>query len=182
MRMQALRVRMTQDRGFTLIELLIVFAIVGVVVSVGMAGWRAARVRGNETAALAAMNAVNQAQAAFAHACGNGRFAPTLAALGTPMPTTGHGFLSPDLTTGETVIKSGYLFALAGTEAVDAKPACTGVAPAATYQLTADPAIPGATGDRFFGSNGDRVIYEDVASFSGNMPETGAPAHGKEIK
>jgi prepilin-type N-terminal cleavage/methylation domain-containing protein len=171
-----------KNRGFTLIELLIVFAIVGVMLSVGMAGWRVARVRANETAATAALNAINQAQASFAQACGNGRFAPTLAALGTPMPTTGHAFLSPDLTTGDTVVKSGYHFVLSGTEDVDAKPACTGVAPVAAYQVTADPSIPGGTGDRFFGSNGDRVIYEDAATFAGNMPETGAPAHGKELK
>ena len=41
--------------------------------------------------------AINQAQFAFAQACGNQRYAPTLAGLGTPMPTTGQAFLSPDL-------------------------------------------------------------------------------------
>lgn len=168
--------------GFTLVELLIVLAIVGVVVSVGMAGFRAARVRGNETAAVAALTAINQAQVAFAQACGHGRFAPSLSALGTPMPTTGRGFLSPDLTVGDTVVKTGYLFVMAGTEAVDSRPSCTGVMPVAGYRVTADPIVPGSTGDRFFASNGDRVVYEDGETFTGNMPETGAPGHGVEIK
>lgn len=172
----------TPPRGFTLVELLIVLAIVGVVVAVAMAGFRVARVLGNETAAVAALTAINQAQVAFAHACGNGKFAPTLAALGTEMPTTGQAFLSPDLTTGDTVVKSGYLFVMQGTEAVDAKPACTGVNPVAGYLVTADPLIPGSTGDRFFATSTDRVVYEDKATFVGNMPETGPPAHGVEIK
>jgi hypothetical protein len=54
--------------------------------------------------------------------------------------------------------------------------------PVSGYQVTADPLIPGSTGDRFFGSNTDRVVYHDTATFSGNMPETGAPGHGVEIK
>jgi prepilin-type N-terminal cleavage/methylation domain-containing protein len=78
--------------GFTLVELLIVMAIVGVLLSAGMVGWRYALVRGHETAAVAALTAINQAQAAHAQVCGNGHFAPTLAALGTPMPTSGHAF------------------------------------------------------------------------------------------
>ena len=176
------RRRTARGAGFTLVELLIVLAIVGVVVAVGMAGFRVARVRGNETAAVAALTAINQAQVAFAQVCGNGKFAPTLAALGTPMPTTDRAFLSPDLTTGETVVKSGYLFVLQGTEAVDAKPACTGVNPVSGYQVTADPLIPGSTGDRFFSTSTDRVVYEDKATFIGTMPETGAPEHGAEIK
>jgi prepilin-type N-terminal cleavage/methylation domain-containing protein len=168
--------------GFTLIELLIVLAVVGVLVSIGMAGFRVARVKGNETSAVAALTAINQAQVAFAQACGDGRYAPTLSALGVPMPTSGRAFLSPDLTSGDTVLKSGYQFDMQGTEAVDAKPACNGVNPVAGYLVTADPVIPGSTGDRFFATRTDRVVYEDTATFIGNMPETGPPAHGAEIK
>jgi prepilin-type N-terminal cleavage/methylation domain-containing protein len=168
--------------GFTLVELLIVLAIVGIVVSVGMAEYRHARVRGNEAAALTAITAVNQAQAAFAQACGNGLFAPTLAALGTPMPTTGRAFLSPDLAMGDTVVKSGYSFVMKGTEAVDARPSCVAVMPVSTYQVTADPLYPGSSGTRFFASNTDRTVYQDTVTFSDNMPETGPPAHGAEIK
>lgn len=168
--------------GFTLIELLIVMAIVGIVLAISMAGYRAARVRGNETAALAALIAVNQAQASYSQVCANGRFAPSLAALGKPMPATGQAFLSPDMTASDPLIKSGYQFVLAGTEDVDARPSCNDVMPVSGYQLTADPLNPGISGSRFFATNTDRIVYEDSVTFTGNMPEKGAPGHGAEIR
>lgn len=170
------------ERGFTLVELLTVMAIVAIVAAIGMAGYRNAKVRGNETSAVASLTAINQAQAAFAQVCGNGHFAPTLAALGTPVSASGEPFLSADLTLSDPIAKSGYVFVLSGTAAPDAKPSCIGVIPVAGYQVTADPLTPGATGLRFFGSNADRILYEDTGTFAGNMPETGAPAHGTEIK
>jgi prepilin-type N-terminal cleavage/methylation domain-containing protein len=168
--------------GFTLVELLVVLAIIAIVASIGMAGYRNARVRGNETAAAAGLTAINQAQFSYAQICGGGKYAPTLAALGAPMPTSGQAFLSPDLAAGESVEKSGYQFTMAGTAVEEAKPTCTGVTPLETYQATADPVTPGFSGLRFFGTNTDRVIYADSATFLKNMPETGAPAHGAEIK
>jgi prepilin-type N-terminal cleavage/methylation domain-containing protein len=168
--------------GFTLVELLLVIAIVAIVAAIAMASHRHAKMRGNETRAFAAVNAINQAQAAFAHVCGQGGFAPTLAALGTPMPTTGDPFLSPDLTAPDPVTKGGYLFVLAGSQPLEGRTACTGVTPVAGYAVTADPLIPGTFGLRFYGSNGDRVIYQDTASFAGNMPETGPPTHGSEMR
>lgn len=171
------------ESGFTLVELLIVMAIIAVVAAIGMAGYRNARVRGNETSALASLTAINQAQFAYAHTCGNGRFAPTLADLGTPVPTTGHGFLSNDLTLADPVTKSGYRIVLAGTEDPDAKRSCTGKEGLLQgYQVTADPMHPGITGIRYFGTNTDRVVYSDSVPFTGEMPVTGAPTHGTEIK
>lgn len=169
-------------RGFTLVEILVVFAIIAVVAAIGMAGYRNAKIRGNETTALASLTAVNQAQFAYAQTCGNGRFAPTLQALGAPMPTTGDAFLSADLAMPDPVQKSGYDFVLGGLADADAKLTCTAVVGLESYQLTADPVRPGITGMRFFGTNGDRVVYSDTVTFKGNMPESGAPAHGAEIK
>ena len=168
--------------GFTLVELLIVVAIVGLLASIGLAVYRQARVSGSEASAIASLKAINDAQVAFSQTCGNQRFAPTLSSLGTPLPSTGQGFLSPDLTIADTVLKSGYQVTMAGTPSTEPLRACTGVAPVAAYQATADPSRPGVTGFRFFGTNTEGVIFADSATYTGNMPETGAPGHGGEIK
>jgi type IV pilus assembly protein PilA len=179
----------SDQRGFTLIELLIVVAVLGILFSVLMAGHHYARMRGAEASAMTTLQAINQAQFAFMQTCGNQRYAPTLASLGRPVPATGSPYLSPDLTQGmvvddqgEHLSKSGYAFRMAGTEIPDAPPTCIGVPPIEAYQVTADPLRPGITGMRYFGTNADRVVYEDSATFAGNMPETGAPTHGSEIR
>jgi len=174
--------REMSERGFTLIELLIVLAIVGLIAGVAMAQYRTVRVRGNEVAAIAALHAIGQAQFAFAQSCGNQRYAPTLVALGTPMPTTGNAFLSPDMTVADPLVKSGYTFVLGGTAVTDNGLTCTGVTPVASYQVSADPVNPGISGMRFFGTNTDKAIFEDTATFAGNMPETGNPGHGIELR
>lgn len=171
-----------RQAGFTLIELLLVVAIVGLLAAAAMAIYRHTRVRAGETAALTALRSVNQAQFAFAQTCGNQRFAPTLTSLGTPAPATGAAFLSPDMTTGDVVQKSGYQIVMTGTAVTDNLTACTGVVPVASYQVTADPLLPGTSGLRFFGTNTERILYEDAVTFAGNMPETGAPEHGVEVK
>ena len=106
--------RIISRAGFTLIELLIVIAIVGVLASISMALYRNARVRAGETSAVATLQAINQAQFAFSQACGNQRFAASLAGLAMPMPSTGQAFASPDLGV-DPLVKSGYQFAMAGT-------------------------------------------------------------------
>ena len=50
-----------------------------------------------------------------------------------------------------------------------------------TYQVTADPVVPGVTGLRYFATNTDRVLYRGRGEFTNNMPETGAPGHGREV-
>jgi prepilin-type N-terminal cleavage/methylation domain-containing protein len=172
------------SRGFTLIELLIVVAIVGILLAIAMAGQRYARVRGAEAAAISALQAINQAQASFAITCGNQRYAPTLSSLGVPVPRTGQAFLSPDMTMADEFEKSGYLFAMSGTEPVevDDHPTCNDVKAVLGYQATADPAHPGLSGIRYFGTNTSRVIYSSDKSLVDEMPETGEPPHGSEIR
>lgn len=162
-------------------ELLIVIAIVGILAALAMAGYRHARVNGAEASAIVGLTAINQAQLAFSQTCGNQRYSPTLAGLGVPVPTTGQAFLSADMTV-DPLIKSGYVYVLSGTAAPEAPQACNGLVPVTTYKVTADPATPGVTGVRYFATNTDRVIFADTVTFTQDMPETGAPGHGTEVK
>jgi len=143
--------------------------------------YRGARVRGGEAAAIGTLNAINQAQFAYMQTCGNQRYAPTLESLGTPTPRGGSPYLSPDLTTGETVAKGGYSFQMSGTPVTDGSRTCTDATPVVSYQVSAEPTVPGLTGSRYFGTNTDRVIYEGTETFLGNMPESGPPERGSEI-
>lgn len=175
------RARLGDAAGFTLVELLIVIVIVGLLASLAIAAHRRARVQANEVATIAALRTINDAQYAFAQTCGNQRFAPSLAALGAPLPTTGHGFLSPDLAT-DPILEHGYQLVMTATPLDDGTRSCLNEAPASAYFLTADPQVPGISGARYFGTNGDRALFEDSVTFVGTMPETGAPGHGSELR
>lgn len=174
---------MRDSRGFTLIELLLVLLIIGILFTIAMANYRHARLRGAETSAIGSLTAINHAQFAFMQTCGNQKFAPSLPSLGKPNPGTTAPYLSPDLTGADEVDKSGYRITMDGTEVPEPVLTCTGETPLSGYRVTADPVIPGVTGSKFFGTNVDHVIYEHTETFSGgNMPETGPPTLGAEMR
>lgn len=162
-------------------ELLIVLAIVGILAALAVAGYRMTRVRAAEAGAISALQAVNHAQFAYAQTCGNQRFAPTLAGLGTPHPSTGTAFLSPDLAV-DPAVKSGYQIVMEATTPTDDAQSCIGLPLATSYKVTAEPTVAGVSGLRYFGTNTDRVIYADTVSYAEDMPEAGAPPHGAEIR
>ncbi len=159
---------------------MVVVSIVALLTTMAMVGYREARVRSLEAAVITSLTAINHAQFAFMQSCGNQRYAPTIVSLGMPAPGSEGGFVSPDLAVSDPLEKSGYLLTLTGTESTEGEQTCTGAAPLERYRLTADPLQPNST-HRFFGTNTDRVIYHDTASFAQDMPETGAPGHGAEI-
>jgi prepilin-type N-terminal cleavage/methylation domain-containing protein len=170
------------SRGFTLVELLIVMAIVGLLAAIGIAGYRHARVSAGEGVAIAALKSINQAQFAFSQTCGNQKYSPTLAGLAVPHPQTGAAFLSPDMAM-DPVQKSGYTFTMEAPTPEDfMQQTCNGLVPVVEYRVIADPSTPGLSGVRYFATNTDRVIFADTASFKEDMPYTGAPGHGSEIR
>ena len=159
--------------------------ILGILLAISAANYKQARLRGAEASAIGSIAAINQAQSAYMHTCGNQRFAPTLQALGKRNPGTNAPFLSPDLTGAEEVVKSGYKILMEGTEGeepLQTLQTCTGDTPVEGYHVTADPLKPGITGNRYFGSNASLVIYESTESLAGKMPDTGPPQQAQEVR
>ena len=180
-----------KTRGFTLVELLIVIAVVGILVAVAVPWVLRARMTGNEAAAISTLQAINDAQSAYQVTCGRGRYAPTLSALGQPMPATGVAFLSPDLSTTDEVVKSGYMITMTGAAAAesldaaanpDAWTGCNGAQTIEGYVALAEPTQPGISGRRFFGTNTSRVIYEHTESLAAAMSPTGPASAGTELR
>lgn len=174
--------RLRNSDGFTLLEMLVVAAIVAVLAGAAMVGYRQSKIRAGEASTVSTLRSLNQAQFIYMQSCGKQRYAPTLVALGTPAPGDEHGFVSADLAVSDPLVKSGYIIQMIGTAATEGEQTCTGTVPLTSYRITADPEIPGVSGTHFYGTNGDRVIYGDLESFQNNMPETGPPGHGAEIK
>jgi prepilin-type N-terminal cleavage/methylation domain-containing protein len=171
------------SRGFTLIELLIVMLIIGILLGIAMMNYRFARPRAAEASAIGTLSAINQAQFSFMQTCGRQKFAPTLASLGKPNPGTSAAYLSPDIAGAPDGVKSGYRFTMEGQAVETPLLTCGGETPLEGYHVTADPVIAGVSGLRFFGTNTDVVIYENAEeTFTGKMPDRGAPSLGQEIR
>jgi type II secretory pathway pseudopilin PulG len=162
---------------------MVVIAIIAILLALAFSEYRGMEAKGNEASALASMRSITVAQWQFALTCGRTKYAATLDALAQPVPQTGHAFLSPDLARPNRFEKSGYMFEMAAKALNDEAPACNGAPVAAAYLVTADPVKPGTSGRLFYGVNADRVVFEDEdKTFTGNMPETGPPQHGVELR
>jgi prepilin-type N-terminal cleavage/methylation domain-containing protein len=174
-----------REAGFTLIDMLFVVAIVGLLASMAIPGLVRARGAAQASSALGTMRIVNSAQLTFAISCGLGFYAPDFPTLGDPPAGAAEGYLPPELSSGLTFNKSGYVFSLAGTPLGGAPASCNGLGAglaAPGYAVVADPMDSGGSIERFFGTNADGLIYQATATLSTTMPESGAPPSGTPIQ
>ena len=178
------RGRRRNERGFTLIDLLFVLALIGLLASLAVPYMARARGKAVSTSAIGTLRVVNSAQLSFAITCGLGFYAPDLPTLGTRPPNSTEGFLSRDMASAASVMRSGYAFTLGGTPLAGTPATCNGLGggqSAPGYVAIADPLNP-QTANRYFGTNSDGVIYEHTATMNGLMPESGLPFAGEPVK
>jgi prepilin-type N-terminal cleavage/methylation domain-containing protein len=96
------------SRGFSLIELLVVVAVIAIIAGIAIPTLLQARIRGNESAAIASLSAIRSAQATFASTCARGAYAQSLNDLALPPAGATQPFISEPLG-ANGVIRSGYV-------------------------------------------------------------------------
>lgn len=176
--------RLKSQQGFTLIDILFVIGLLGLLASLAIPMLTRAKGAAQASSALATMRVVNSAQLSYAITCGLGFYAPDLPTLGVVPPNSSDAFLTEDLTSAATVIKSGFSFTVVATPLAGAPATCNGLGAdqaAPSYVAFADPLDPQFM-PRFFATNADGLIYEHTSSLNGLMPESGVPPSGAPIQ
>ena len=160
--MKPLHKRLHNQRGFSLIELMIVIAIIGILIAVGVTGWRKAVQAANEAAAIKTLRTIAEQQMLYYNAHQRSTF-------GTFDEMLKEQLLDA-LFTGGTPVVEGYIFTM------KVIPKSTTSQPG--YQVTADPQITdgvGATGKNhyYMDSNTNTIHVNATQQASATDPPIG---------
>ncbi len=172
-----------KTNGFALIDVIFVCGIIGLLSTIALPRLLLARQYAGAASAIGSLRAISSAQLTYALTCGGGFYAPNLTTLGTPPPGSPEAFISPNLSGGNTVTRSGYLIQVLATVHPGAPGTCNGVGPGGTGQAfkaiadTLDANMP-----RYFGLNADGQIWEHDVSLLAVMPEMGEPPVGHTLR
>jgi type II secretory pathway pseudopilin PulG len=154
-------------------------AIIGIIAAIAVPGLLRARISGNEASAIGSLRAISSAQSTFAASCANGLYAQGLDTLGSG-PSGGSAFISPDLSSGTTVSKSGYSVSMTGTAATGST-ACNGATTLASgFHAWANPTST-STGTRYFFTNTTGTIWQGTSSMSTGS-DSASPSGGSAIQ
>jgi type IV pilus assembly protein PilA len=173
-----------KPNGFALIDLIFVIGMICVLAATAMPRLLAAKQSAGSASAIGSLRSISSAQLTFALTCGGGFYAPTLTVLGVAPPASREAFLSQNLTVGNIVTRGGYIIQMDATPFPGAPASCNGVAfgrAGQAYKAGADPADP-MTNFRYFATNANGLIFEDVVSMYPTMPEVGEPVSGHLLK
>jgi type II secretory pathway pseudopilin PulG len=176
-------VRARSAQGFALIDLIFVCGIIGVLCSIALPKLLLARQSAGAASAIGSMRTINSAQLTYALTCAGGFYAPNLTTLGTPPPGSNEPFVGPDLGAADTITKSGYTIRVEATPFGGAPTTCNGLGAGGAgqgFKAGADAVEPGNI--RFFATNSNGSIFEDIASLYAAMPEVGEPAAGHILR
>jgi type II secretory pathway pseudopilin PulG len=168
-------------QGFALIDLIFVCGIIGLLSSIALPRLMLAQQAAGASSAIGSMRTLASAQLTYALSCGSGFYSTDLVTLGTPPPGSNEPFITPALSLGNTVIRSGYLFQLEGLPYPGAPTTCNGLPEGAQgFRAAADPTT--ATNPRYFAVNASGMIYEHNSTIYADMPEVGVPPFGQSLR
>lgn len=169
--------------GFALIDILFVCAIMGILATIALPRMLMARQSAGAASAIGSLRTIHSSQLTFALTCGAGFYAPNLTTLGRAPVGSNEAFITPNLSSANSVTRSGYVIKIDATAYAGAPSTCNGLPLGETAQAWLAIADPNeADNFRHFATNVNGSIFEHTSTLDGIMPEVGEPAAGHLLR